>query len=304
MYIGEFSYNDSKYATDEDGHILKNGWNKVNEAWYCVKSDRTLYADGFYKIDGAEFAFNKNGRMYIGEFSYNDSKYVTDEDGHIQKNGWKSVNNNWYFADDQGKLICNRWYKENSKWYYAKNSGAFAKNESLNISGTIYYFNNSCENISKEEYDETVNSQSNIIEIAKNEIGTKIGKKYWESVFGSSYAYSNGDSTPWCACFVKWCFDKAGQADRLKGVSNKAYVPSYTAWGNRNNLWTKNPSPGDIIIFRYSASSTGSHIGFVESVRGNTITTVEGNTGTSYHGEVKRNTYNINSSYIYGFIHY
>ncbi len=295
---GLFEINGNRYFSNDSGIIYQNNWNTINGKRYYSKEDGSLVSYGIHEIDSVDYAFDKDGATLSGLFTYNNELYIASETGEVLKNGVKKFNGKSYYASTDGHVFRNTLITFGPPKYFAKKDGSLACDETIEYYGRIYKFGKDCVIIVEEA------PRENILEIAKNEIGTKIGKKYWESVFGSSYAYSNGDSTPWCACFVKWCFDKAGQGDRLKGVSNKAYVPSYTAWGNRNNLWTKNPSPGDIIIFRYSASSTGSHIGFVESVRGNTITTVEGNTGTSYHGEVKRNTYDINSWYIYGFIHY
>lgn len=304
MLCGEFEYNNKRYVTNVRGDVQRSGWNKVNNIWYYATSDFSLYANVIKNIDGEDYGFDSKGRMYDGLFTLNDKHYATSSSGAILKNGWRQFGSDeWVLPDSQGVLLVSDWYKYCGRYYYAKQNGVFARSESLNINGTTYYFDSTCANISKEEYDEIERSKSNVINIARKEVGTKVGEKYWNATFNGSPRYVNGDATPWCGCFVNWCFKEAGQSNKLSGLGNKAYVPSYVNWAKNNGTWNSSPQPGDLIVFRWSSSSNGSHIGFVESVNGNTITTIEGNTGYSYHGEVKRNYFNKNSSYIYGFIH-
>ena len=58
----------------------------------------------------------------------------------------------------------------------------------------------------------------------------------------------------------------------------------------------KSPEIGDQIFFSYSPGEV-SHTGLVESISGNTITTIEGNTSDS----VGRRSYSIGSGSIYGY---
>src|SRR5699024_6445297 len=57
------------------------------------------------------------------------------------------------------------------------------------------------------------------------------------------------------------------------------------------------PVPGDIVVFDWQKNGWADHIGFVEAVNGNTITTIEGN--TSRH--VARRTYAWNDWRIAGY---
>lgn len=112
-----------------------------------------------------------------------------------------------------------------------------------------------------------------ILEIAKKEIGTK------ESPAGSNrqkYGKAYGwNGVAWCAQFVWWCFHQA-DADGL--------LPKKTAscWemmneGKKAGLWvTSGFCPGDVLIYQFGASY---HTGICESVSGNTVTAIEGNTG-------------------------
>ena len=101
----------------------------------------------------------------------------------------------------------------------------------------------------------------------------------------------------WCATFIWWCM-------RTANVPESAY-PSRTTvtrdWFNERGLYrargTYTPKPGDYVVFGNVA-----HCGIVESVSGNTMCTIEGNSSD----QVKRNTYALTNSYIlgYGIINY
>lgn len=112
-----------------------------------------------------------------------------------------------------------------------------------------------------------------ILEIARAEIGVS------ESPNGSNrqkYGEAYGwNGVAWCAIFVWWCLHQAG-ADAL--------LPKKTAscWelmneAKRKGLWvTSDFKPGDILIYQFGASY---HTGICESVSGNVVTAIEGNTG-------------------------
>lgn len=112
-----------------------------------------------------------------------------------------------------------------------------------------------------------------ILEIARAEIGNK------ESPAGSNrqkYGEAYGwNGVAWCAIFVWWCLHKA-DADAL--------LPKKTAscWELMNEakkagLWvTSDYRPGDALIYKFGASY---HTGICESVSGNVVTAIEGNTG-------------------------
>lgn len=304
MYYGEFERRGRRYVTNSRGDVQKNGWVKPYSTWYYANSDGSLYTNTIKRINGSDYAFDYRGRMHDGLFKFQGKRYATSYSGAILKNGWcRYRGDEWVVADSSGVLMVNKWYKYQNKYYYAKSNGIFARLESLTLGGKTYYFDDSCASISKKEYVSMKNSVTNILNVARKEIGTNTGKKYWDATFNGRWTYSNGTSTPWCACFVNWCHIASNQAGKLSGLGNKAYCPSYVNWSKNRGTWGTQPRPGDMILFNWSGGSIAQHIGFVESVNGRTITTIEGNTGSTYQGEVKRNTYNINSSYILGYIH-
>lgn len=115
-----------------------------------------------------------------------------------------------------------------------------------------------------------------ILEIAKKEIGVK------ESPAGSNrqkYGKAYGwDGVPWCAIFVWWCFRQADATALLP-------VKTASCWqlmneGKKRGLWvTSGYRPGDILIYDFPGGSATDHTGICESVSGNTVTAIEGNTG-------------------------
>ncbi len=95
------------------------------------------------------------------------------------------------------------------------------------------------------------------------------------------------DSFPWCAAFVYWCF---AQSAKSLGVENPA-----TKTAGAVDIWVKAPArriqriareeaknspalvqPG--MVFVISTGSGHGHCGFIETVQGTVLTTIEGNT--------------------------
>ena len=110
----------------------------------------------------------------------------------------------------------------------------------------------------------------------------------------------DSSTTPWCAAFAINILKDAGILDTT-GLKNPNYCPEIVRWAKEKNIWMERgstPKPGDAILFDWGADGTSDHIGIVEKVEGGKITTIEGNSSDS----VKRNSYEINSSKIMGFV--
>ena len=108
--------------------------------------------------------------------------------------------------------------------------------------------------------------------------------------YGEAYGM-NGQ--PWCVMFVWWVFREAGFNLR-KTASCTDLSNAYKAAGQ----WvTSGYKPGDIVMFDFTGKrSKTEHCGIVEKVNGNTLTTIEGNTGTSSNangGAVMRRTRDV-----------
>lgn len=125
-----------------------------------------------------------------------------------------------------------------------------------------------------------------LLDIARAELGTK------ESPAGSNrvqYASWYGlPGQPWCVMFVMWVFAQAGVALPTRTASCTLLMRAAQA----AECWvTGGYQPGDVVIYDWGADSIPDHCGIVESVAGETVTAIEGNTAVgndSDGGEVLR----------------
>lgn len=114
--------------------------------------------------------------------------------------------------------------------------------------------------------------------------------KYNSTVISGSTCYA------WCAAFVSWVYKQAGvdigmivSAEGMKNYfnNNKAYL---------SNPATDKIMQGDVLILREHGNSTTSntshHVGIVTHVIGNTVYTIDGNTGGD---DVEKQKYQINT---------
>lgn len=129
-----------------------------------------------------------------------------------------------------------------------------------------------------------------ILEIARAEIGNKenpTGSN--RQKYGKAYGW---DGVAWCVIFAWWCFHQAG-ADNLLPMKTASCWQMMDA-AKKAELWvTSGFRPGDVLIYKFGASY---HTGICESVSGNTVTAIEGNTGISNNangGQVMRRKRNI-----------
>lgn len=107
----------------------------------------------------------------------------------------------------------------------------------------------------------------------------------------------------WCDAFISFL---AIQTDSTDLIGRECGVQRHIDIFKDLGIWiedgTKTPKSGDIITFAWSVSSQpndnwADHIGIVEEVTGETITTIEGNSD----GSVRRNTYTIGNGNIRGY---
>ena len=114
-------------------------------------------------------------------------------------------------------------------------------------------------------------------------------------------------SMPWCATFVSAI---AVLCDYTSIIPTECSCPQMINLAKKKGIWVENdsykPSIGDIILYDWQDSGKGDntgeadHIGYVESVSGNTMTILEGNMGNE--AKVGRRTLQVNGKYIRGFI--
>lgn len=100
----------------------------------------------------------------------------------------------------------------------------------------------------------------------------------------------------WCAAFVTVIADLSN-ASQYTG--RECGVHRFTQIFKNKGIWlgVVKPRPGDIVVFDWQNNAWMDHIGFVEKVDGNQITTIEGNTSR----RVARRTYAYNDWRINGY---
>ena len=140
-------------------------------------------------------------------------------------------------------------------------------------------------------------SAEKIIAIAKAQVGVKatdIKKcKYNSWYYGGTVSGSGFD---WCETFVQWVFNEAGARSMLYTKTANCGAQA-KAFYDKKRLVTSGYRRGDVVFFHWSNSMSGyvpsvyscDHVGIIEQVNSDgTITTIEGNTGSTSNGEVMR----------------
>ena len=116
-----------------------------------------------------------------------------------------------------------------------------------------------------------------LVSVALSQIGNAGGEPYWRW-------YGFNGRVEWCACWVSWCANECGYID-IGVIPKFASCRVGVQWFKDRGQWRDSgyiPKPGDIIFFDWTANGitgTADHVGIVEKVDGNTIYTVEGNSG-------------------------
>ena len=132
---------------------------------------------------------------------------------------------------------------------------------------------------------------SNIIEIARKEIGNKGGEKYWRW-----YGFNQREN--WCAIFVSWCANESGIINNT--IPKFSLCTDGVKWYKDHNKWENKsyiPQTGDIIFFDWNGDDHVQHVGIVEKVENDKVYTIEGNS----NDEVRNKSYSLNNKSIYGY---
>ncbi len=111
---------------------------------------------------------------------------------------------------------------------------------------------------------------------------------------GLSYGYE------WCASFVNWVLRQSRVPVSASGsfVSCTGWVSYLIDKSMYRTRSTYTPKTGDIIFFKDSGSTRlSTHVGLVRYVEGNTVYTIEGNSG----GGVNIRSYLLSDTYIVGY---
>ncbi len=113
------------------------------------------------------------------------------------------------------------------------------------------------------------------IDIAVSQIGTKeVGRNRGLKVEAYQASVGLPAGSPWCAAFVYWCYEQAAeQAGVRNPVPRTGGVHKMFLRGRKLQCH----GPGQGIFFHDSGAGLG-HCGFVTSINGDTLHTIEGNT--------------------------
>ena len=134
-----------------------------------------------------------------------------------------------------------------------------------------------------------------LLALARQEIGTgeqppgSNRVKYNTAYYGREVS---GRAYPWCCVFLWWLFRMCGAAELFYGGVRTASCGTLMDYARRSGLLvTEGYRAGDLVFFRFSGSGGPEHVGIVESVQGETLVTIEGNTGSGSDtngGQVQR----------------
>lgn len=134
-----------------------------------------------------------------------------------------------------------------------------------------------------------------LVEIAKKELGTPNGDKYWQ--------WGGFDKRiEWSAIFVSWVASQAGYLDQGR-VLNTPSPLLMMKWYQDNRKFQEPtsdyiPQAGDLIFFDWKGTKTGKdHVGIVEYSGGNIVQVIEGNSNNL----VRRRTYALDNLAISGY---
>jgi hypothetical protein len=134
---------------------------------------------------------------------------------------------------------------------------------------------------------------ADIVAVAASQIGNIGGEPYW-----SWYGFTS--RAEWCACFVSWCANEVGYIDAGLLPRFASCQSQGIPWFRERGLWQAAgyiPAPGDTIFFDWENDGASDHVGIVDSVEGETVYTIEGNTSDS----VARQSYRLDSVKIAGY---
>ena len=123
-----------------------------------------------------------------------------------------------------------------------------------------------------------------ILELARQELGTTELPAGSNRVKYNTDYYSrevSGSSYPWCCVFLWWLFRQAGAQELFYDGKKTAYCPALLSHYRLEQQTVAGPyEPGDIIFFNFSGGTGASHVGLLERDHGQTVTTIDGNTGS------------------------
>jgi hypothetical protein len=121
-----------------------------------------------------------------------------------------------------------------------------------------------------------MNSSSLLPSKAATYLGTKDRPNTFTKWYAAKVKNPAYLDAPWCAMFASYVSAQLGFQD-LTGQF--AYCPYWVSWLKDKGLWGSKPAVGALVFFDWNRDGRADHVGIVESIHGNRIYTIEGNTG-------------------------
>ncbi|MFC4910052.1 CHAP domain-containing protein [Actinomadura gamaensis] len=123
-----------------------------------------------------------------------------------------------------------------------------------------------------------------LLDVARKQIGyqakddgySKYGEWYRKTVDGDHDSYFS--TAPWCDMFLAWAAQQAGVAEQ---AGQFASTVDHAKWFQKQGAFGHKAEPGALVFFDWSGSGDVDqidHVGLVESVDGDCLHTIEGNT--------------------------
>ena len=114
-------------------------------------------------------------------------------------------------------------------------------------------------------------SRNRIVQLARNEIGVRelTGNNDGKRVAEYLKAVGLKQEAPWCAAFVSWVFQQAGFA-----LPRTAWSPAMF----NSSVNVKQPQKAVVFGIYFPELKRVAHVGLVERIDGDWLTTIEGNT--------------------------
>lgn len=122
---------------------------------------------------------------------------------------------------------------------------------------------------------------SDILAVAVREIGT-VEQPGNRQKYGKAYGM---DGVYWCMIFVWWVFHQTAP-QLFYGGGKTTSCGELMRWAQRQNKWvTKDYHAGDVLIYDFPGNDVKTdHCGICESVSGQYVTAIEGNTSNGNTG--------------------
>ncbi len=139
--------------------------------------------------------------------------------------------------------------------------------------------------------------REDVISIAASQIGVNPGgDKFWQYM---GYTHH----VEWCASFLSWVMNEAGLTTS-QWTQSGGVLQIYNGAVARGDILATGAAlqPGDVVFFEWRNPGDGpDHIGIIQSISGDMLTTIEGNILVNGVDNVGTQIWNRNSVYIWAF---